>query len=256
MVIEPAAGVRLGRAEPRFAPRRTVSVVLATSLLVGVGLAGCAAGRIEPLTKPVSSVSVGLNPEQVDLRIAAKAAQRSPWGQVSTAASSFSLSSVFAVLVDGLGAVDAQPVADGAAGAQADDPRAALSDDAQAYLAQIESRILAPGMRMAALEDDLADRIGLTRRVLAAASRVLAAHQVAAPLSGGAARESARDDMALINDALEALGDQRTIFAEVVGHVMAHGEVSGLAIRALSVWGQDIEALDRLRDTVGEVIVS
>lgn len=229
------------------------SLRLACVIAAGIALSGCAAGHIEPFSKPVQSVTVGLTEAQTELRVSGDALKRTPWLDPEQRNASLSLTSVFTVLVDGLGAVTGQ------GGDQAETPvrpaLAHLSEPARAYVERLDAHGERPGLQLAAVETDLAGRIKITRRFLTAASQVLASHRLEASDRAGFVHH-ARDDMALIADVADTLQTQHRIFTEVTGALTVAGGSSSMAVRGLGVWYEDIVALDLLAKSVSDTTLS
>ncbi|MGF1455531.1 MAG: hypothetical protein ACFB6R_09165 [Alphaproteobacteria bacterium] len=220
-------------------------------------LPACAAGHIEPLSQPVKSVTIGLSDAQVDLRAMAEKARRTPWTAVTGNAPAFSASTVLTVLLDGLGAlVDDE---DGSV-ETAPPARTVLSANAQSYLSSLSDRSEA-SLRMASLQDDVSERIRITRSFMGAASTVLAGHRLEAGAGGAPVdREAAgrdasdreADDRDVIAATIEALKEQHAVFAEVSGALFANGASGTLVFRALGVWHQDLAALERLQRSLSD----
>ncbi len=216
-------------------------------------LAGCAAGHIEPLSQPVKAVTVGLSSAQIELRATAESANRTPWAAVEDRSASFSAATVFAVLVDGLGVLsdeDAGQAGDEAGEQSESSTKTKLSADAKAYLDALSVRSGA-SLQMTALEGDVATRIRITRSFIGAASTVLAAHRLEADVTAAKA-DHAAEDRDLINDTIGTLRRQHAVFSEVAGVVTATGGSAALVFQALGVWHQDLAALERLQDSLGD----
>lgn len=215
---------------------------LLLAALVAPALGACAAGKIEPFSKPVQSVTVGLTDAQTELRVVADAIERTPWADGGGASSSLSIASVFAVLVSGIGA--AEPDAESPEVGTA----APLSASAKAYRAVIEAEGSAPGDRLAR---DVAARIRLTRRLLSAGSQVMAAHRV--QVQNGLSAEQA-DDQDILGRAARQLQEQHGVIAETAA-TLAPATLAGLT-DAMSVWEEDIAALERLQSVAAAGLAS
>ncbi len=218
-------------------------------VLSGFALSACAAGHIKPFSKPVANVSVGLTEAQTELQVTADGLARTPWQKEETDAAAFTVTSVFSVLVDGLGSLASGEEGEGDAQSFSGD----LTPSAQAYLKALERNAADPALRLASLETHLTGRIKTTRRFLTAASQVIAAHRLAGRSTGDF---DVRKDLALIAETATSLEQQHETFAEVMGVLMTSGQSGSTAARALGIWQQDIAALDLLSRSVAATPLS
>ncbi len=224
------------------AARRFVSVIA-----VALAASGCAAGHIEPLSKPVKAVEVGLSDHQIELRVQSDALRRAPWTAETAASGGFTVGRLLGVLVDGMGP-GAGTADTPAAGALAAGSSGTLSSGARQYLAKLETEGSQPADRLARVETDLAGRVDLTRRFVSAASHVVAAHRVSAPT--GAGTETAQEDLRLIRETLAALRTQRATFEEVIATLRDEAGQRPAAKQSLEAFTGEIASLEILKQSV------
>ncbi len=240
---------------------------VAATMIGAFLLSGCAAGHIQTISAPVDDVYTGLSEAQIELRVSAKALGDAPWSDTEAPAlSAFSLSSIMTVMIDGVQSLTPPADQDSTKPDATERPEKALSAQAQAYLAGLDGNRTDPRH---GFESDLMARASVTRRFLAAASRVAAEHRIAE--AGPSRQSNARqpdarrpnvsEDRALIVEVSSLLKAQRAVFGEVAGvlepdagsdpeHRAGNAPASASLGRILALWNRDVEAIAALSDAL------
>ncbi len=224
--------------------RRVMS--LASALVVtGALAAGCAAGHIERFSQPADDVTIGLAPDQVELRVQADAARRTPWQGGPEDESGLSMGALFDILVDGMPSAESPSSDPAATMAQA----GGLSEEARRYLTVLKADFEAPADQAAAVKRHLTARTTVTRQFISAASHVAAGLRL--KHLDFTADESVREDLRLIAETLSRLKAQRATFGEVASILAVNDATAQDLPQALDRLDQAISALELLTRSMG-----